>query len=59
MMLSILVALGTPLGVVILATLAGALLAPLDISGGRVLLRSQCPNRPAPTAIPYRGSALY
>jgi len=39
----ILVAFGTPLGVLILATLVGALLTPLDLSAKSASLRSRLP----------------
>jgi hypothetical protein len=40
------------LGVLIVATFAGALLAPPEVSAERQFLRSQWPNRAAPTAAP-------
>jgi hypothetical protein len=50
MTLTILVALGLPLGAVLLASFAGALLAPLDFSARRTVLRSQWSTRQTPIA---------
>jgi hypothetical protein len=42
MTLALLVTLGLPLGVVVIASFAGALLAPPSLSGERDFMRSQC-----------------
>jgi len=47
-----LLAFGAPLGVLVLATMVGALLAPPDLSATRASLRSQWPSRPAATDAP-------
>jgi hypothetical protein len=45
MTLTILISLGLPLGVVVVASLAGALLAPRDFPGRCAMLRSQWSTR--------------
>jgi hypothetical protein len=41
-----------PLGAVMIASFAGVLLAPLDLSGRRAVLRSQWPTRQTPISVP-------
>jgi hypothetical protein len=50
MITSILTALGTPIGALILAMSVGVLLAPLDLRAQRAAARSQCPDGPTPAA---------
>jgi hypothetical protein len=47
-----LAALCLPLGAVMVASVAAALLAPLDSSGRRAVLRSQCSTRQMPVGAP-------
>jgi hypothetical protein len=41
-----------PVGAVMIASFAGALLAPLDLSGRRTVLRSQWSTRQTPIFVP-------
>jgi hypothetical protein len=41
-----------PLGAVMIASFAGVLLAPLDLSGRRAVLRSQWSTRETPVFVP-------
>jgi len=51
-------ALCLPLGAVVIALFAGALLAPLDLSGRRTVLRSQWSTRQTPIFVPSCGSGV-
>jgi len=53
------VSLAVALGALILATLAGALLAPLDRSAERRPPRSQWPSGPTPAVPSFHGSPLF
>ena len=55
----ILGALGAPLGALVVATLLGALLAPLDRSAKRALPRSQRPGGPVPSETPVFPSRAF
>jgi hypothetical protein len=56
MTLTILVALGLPLAAVMLASVGGALLAPLNLCGKRTVLQSQWSTRQTQIAAPPCGS---
>jgi hypothetical protein len=55
----ILGALGAPLGALVMATLLGAMLAPLGRSAKRVLPRAQRPGDPVPSETPVLPSRAF
>ncbi len=52
MMLTVLVTLGLPLGAVMIASFAGALLAPFDLFARRTVPRSLWSTRQTPIGVP-------